>query len=84
MVPTSLELLVYNVSHSDVILGVKAPPFNDGREIFARPKFSSFQHTGKKVFKALYETDAALHVLHSRLESMPNIRTCSGEGMLNV
>ena len=53
MLPPSLEILVYNVSHSDLVLGVKTPSVNGGTEFFSRPKFSTFQDTSKIILDAL-------------------------------
>lgn len=55
-----LELMVYNVSHTDLVLSLDVPPFRENEEeayCLCRPRFSTFDMYSKKIAKILPSLD---------------------------
>jgi len=74
-----LELLVHNLSHSDLVLSLNN---NDQslkpNSVIARPKFSHFQGISEKILTCLLGQNNSVSIAESKLHSRKNVQAESG------
>eukprot|EP00980_Cylindrotheca_fusiformis_P028525 scaffold22607_cov123-Cylindrotheca_fusiformis.AAC.22 len=72
-----IELMVHNVSHTDMVLSLDAPPVSSSHEDFfclCRPRFSAFDFYSKKVSNVLKSLTSSALVRFPRYERSDDTR----------
>lgn len=76
-----LELLVHNLSHSDLVLSINTPGLDlQANTVIARPKFSNFHAISEQILSNVSAADSAVTMSTSRIRSRKNPVTTGSDG----